>query len=854
MNFIGEHLLPGQLGHFFLLLSLISSIGATVAYFLSVQKSNFYNRGQHLQGALSVNPQWRKLARIFFLTQVVSVFAVFGILFYIINNHFFEYKYAWQHSSLSLEAKYLLSCFWEGQEGSFLLWSVWHCVLGLVVIKKEKEWEAPVMTVVSFVQFCLATMIVGVSIFGLKAGSNPFMLLRNSGVLDNAPAFYDAAGAMRQDYLSMIKDGNDLNPLLQNYWMVIHPPVLFLGFASTLIPFAFAVGGLWTGRFTEWTKAALPWALFSAAVLGLGIMMGAAWAYESLNFGGYWAWDPVENASLVPWLVLVAGIHTLLIYRHTGNALRSTNLFFILSFLLVLYSTYLTRSGDLQDTSVHAFTGEGITTWHLRGFLLVFLVPAFILFFTRYKKIPFIVKEEEGSSREFWMFIGSLVLFLSALLIITMTSVPVINKIIALFSGKEGLFKAYAVGEDAAFAYNRIQIFVAIIIALLSGFGMYLKYKNTGKPAIKKIMVPAIAGLAIGGLIVAIGNINYREYGLGYLSAIWIALVAAIFSLVANGSYIFSGLKANLKRAGGAISHVGFALMLVGILISSSKKETMSYNTTGIFMDFGKESKEKPGENLTLIKGIPTKMGDYMVTYDRDSTHPKKSLWYYHLKFEKDGKESFALSPNAFVNYKGNQGLMANPDAKHYLTHDIFTYITSLPDPSKVKEDTSTFRTEDLRPGDTAFYSRGFVILEDISSTKEVPGIEFGSGDSASVATVKILSKTSSIYTVKPTVINMKGGVYSKPDTVIQESLVLQLQKVEGGKVTLGLKESDSVMQYVTLKAYKFPFINVLWIGTILMVIGFFISMAWRIQTNRKKSGEKVQETRTQPVVEEITG
>ncbi|HEU0112825.1 MAG TPA: cytochrome c biogenesis protein CcsA [Flavisolibacter sp.] len=854
MNFIGEHLLPGQLGHFFLLLSLISSIGATVAYFLSVQKSNFYNRGQHLQGALSVNPQWRKLARIFFLTQVVSVFAVFGILFYIINNHFFEYKYAWQHSSLSLEAKYLLSCFWEGQEGSFLLWSVWHCVLGLVVIKKEKEWEAPVMTVVSFVQFCLATMIVGVSIFGLKAGSNPFMLLRNSGVLDNAPAFYDAAGAMRQDYLSMIKDGNDLNPLLQNYWMVIHPPVLFLGFASTLIPFAFAVGGLWTGRFTEWTKAALPWALFSAAVLGLGIMMGAAWAYESLNFGGYWAWDPVENASLVPWLVLVAGIHTLLIYRHTGNALRSTNLFFILSFLLVLYSTYLTRSGDLQDTSVHAFTGEGITTWHLRGFLLVFLVPAFILFFTRYKKIPFIVKEEEGSSREFWMFIGSLVLFLSALLIITMTSVPVINKIIALFSGKEGLFKAYAVGEDAAFAYNRIQIFVAIIIALLSGFGMYLKYKNTGKPAIKKIMVPAIAGLAIGGLIVAIGNINYREYGLGYLSAIWIALVAAIFSLVANGSYIFSGVKANLKRAGGAISHVGFALMLVGILISSSKKETMSYNTTGIFMDFGKESKEKPGENLTLIKGIPTKMGDYMVTYDRDSTHPKKSLWYYHLKFEKDGKESFALSPNAFVNYKGNQGLMANPDAKHYLTHDIFTYITSLPDPSKVKEDTSTFRTEDLRPGDTAFYSRGFVILEDISSTREVPGIEFGSGDSASVATVKILSKTSSIYTVKPTVINMKGGVYSKPDTVIQESLVLQLQKVEGGKVTLGLKESDSVMQYVTLKAYKFPFINVLWIGTILMVIGFFISMAWRIQTNRKKSGEKVQETRTQPVVEEITG
>ena len=852
MNFIGEHLLPGQLGHFLLLLSLIASLGATVAYFLSVQKSGFYNRSTNNGGgALTVNARWRQLARIFFITEAVSVFAVFGILLYIINSHQFEYKYAWQHSSLSLEAKYLLSSFWEGQEGSFLLWSVWHCVLGLIVIWREKEWEAPVMTVVSFVQLCLATMVLGVSIFGLKAGSNPFMLLRNSGVLDNAPVFYDMTGGIRQDYLSMIRDGNDLNPLLQNYWMVIHPPVLFLGFASTIIPFAFAIGGLWTRRFTEWTKAALPWALFSAAALGLGIMMGAAWAYESLNFGGYWAWDPVENASLVPWLVLVAGVHTLLIYRHTGHALRSTNLFFILAFVLVLYSTYLTRSGDLQDTSVHAFTGDGITKWHLRGFFLVFLIPSFALFFARYRQVPHIVKEEEGSSREFWMFIGSLVLFLSSLLIISMTSIPVINKLAELFTGKEKTFKPFAVQEDVAFAYNRIQIFVAIIIGLLSGFGMYLKYKSTGRPFLKKLIAPAIAGLVIGGLILAFGNINYRDHGLGYLGAIWLALVAAVYAVIANGTYIFIGFKGNLKRAGGAIAHLGFALMLVGILISSSKKETLSHNTTGIFMDFGKDSKEKSGENLTLIKGIPTKMGEYTVTYDRDSAHPKKQLWYYHLKFEKDGKESFTLAPNAFVNYKGNEGLMANPDAKHYLTHDIFTYITSLPDPSKVREDTTSFKTSELSTGDTLFYSKGFLVLENISSTKEIPGVRFGASDSASIATVKVFSKTSSIYTVKPTVINMKDEVFSKPDTVIQESLVLQLQKVNGQKASIGVKESDAVMQYVTLKAYKFPFINALWLGTILMVIGFLISMAWRIQANRQKAASKEPAARHKKVMEE---
>ena len=354
MNYFGEHLLPGKLGHFFLLLSLITSLGAAVCYFLSVQRSSFMNRSG-VNGPLTVNPVYRKLGKIFFITQAFSVFAVFGILFYLISNHYFEYKYVWQHSCLSLEPKYLLSCFWEGQEGSFLLWSIWHCVIGLIFIWREKTWEAPVMTIVSFAQLMLATMIIGVTVFGNSFGSNPFVLLRNTDVLNNAPAFFDMAGQMRQDYMTLIKDGNDLNPLLQNYWMVIHPPVLFLGFASAIIPFAFAVGGLWTRRFSEMTKPALPWALFSAGILGLGIMMGAAWAYESLNFGGYWAWDPVENASLVPWLVLVAGIHTLVIYRHTGNALRATNLFFILGFLLAIVS----RKTGVNSQEWKLFVGTG---------------------------------------------------------------------------------------------------------------------------------------------------------------------------------------------------------------------------------------------------------------------------------------------------------------------------------------------------------------------------------------------------------------------------------------------------------------------------------------------------------------
>ncbi|HEY0040325.1 MAG TPA: cytochrome c biogenesis protein CcsA [Flavisolibacter sp.] len=832
MNYIGEHLLPGKLGHFFLLLSFISSIGATISYILSVQKGKKLTTGnwQDLANDRSSN-QWKKLGRIFFIMEVISVFAVFAILYYIISNHYFEYKYVWQHSSKSLEPEYLLSCFWEGQEGSFLLWSIWHCVLGLIIIWKEKEWEAPVMAVVAFTQILLATMLLGFD--GLHMGSNPFILMRNSGLLDNAPAFYDPAGAMRQDYLSLITDGNDLNPLLQNYWMVIHPPVLFLGFASTIIPFAFAISGLWTKKFSAWTKPALPWTLFSAAVLGTGIMMGAAWAYESLNFGGYWAWDPVENASLVPWLILVAGLHTLVIYRHTGNALRTTFLFLILSFLFVLYSTYLTRSGDLQETSVHAFTGEGITKWHLRIFLLLLALPAFGFFFQRYKNIPFIAKEEEASSREFWMFIGSLVLFLSALLIITMTSIPVFNKVISLFSGNDKTFAPLAMGEDSAYSYNQIQIFVAIILGLATGFGMYLKYKSTGKPFIKKLLVPLIIGLTAGVLVVYFGEVNYREKTAGYMVAIWIALVAAIFSLVANAGYIFTGLKTNLKRAGGAISHVGFATLLVGILISSSKKEILSWNTSGIFMDFGKDSKEKAGENLTLIKNMKTDMGKFWVTYAKDSVNPEKPLWYYHLKFDrKDGKEAFTLTPNAFVNYKNQQGLMANPDAKHYWNYDIFTYITSLPDPAKNK-DTSSFKAINTKVGDTVWYSKGFAVVKDVQSFRNIPNVQLTEKDSASVVTLDVFAKTGSRYESKPILINRAGQSFTETDTLAAESLVLQLNKVDGQNIELGLKESDAVMQYVTLKAYKFPFINLVWGGTILTVIGFLVSMFYRRQQSK---------------------
>jgi cytochrome c-type biogenesis protein CcmF len=823
MDYIGEHLLPGQLGHFFIVLSLVASLIATFSYFKSAQSKNDADASY-----------WKKLARYAFLIEIVSIFAIFSILFYIISNHHFEYKYAWQHSSRSLEVKYLLACFWEGQEGSFLLWSIWHCVLGAILIRTSKKWEAPVMTVVSFAQVCLATMLAGIYVFGWKMGSNPFILLRDSGVLDNAPALHingDITQGLRQDFMLSIKDGNDLNPLLQNYWMVIHPPVLFMGFASTVVPFAFVIAGLWKKKFGEWTKPGLPWALFSAAVLGVGIMMGAMWAYESLTFGGYWAWDPVENASLVPWLVLISGIHTTLIYKHTGHSLRATHLFFILSFGFILYSTFLTRTGVLGETSVHAFTGEGSNLFiHLLAIMAIALIPAFVLFLSRYREIPSIQKEENSSSREFWMFIGSLVFFLSALVIIGITSIPVYNKI---FGSK------IAPPEKAEFIYNQIHVFVAIIIAVLTAVTQYLKYKETTtKYFLKKIVVPTIIAAVIASAVLAFGDVNYRKETYGFMAAIWIAVACSIYAITANAAYIWLGLKGKLKLSGGSISHFGFGLVLLGILISSSKKEVLSNNINGIPAPLDKN--ENPRENLTLVKGLTVDMGKYSLTYEGDSAHPKKQLSFYKVRFKsKDGKEEFVLTPNSFVNYKGNAGLMSNPDARHYWNHDVFTYITSISNPDK-QQDTVSFKPTTMKTGDSVFYSSGFIVLKEVKKTTDsLPEELFGKDGSLQQAQLKIYSKTGTSYSISPKLAIAKGEILALPDTVLAESLVVQLQKVNpDNSIVLGVKESGAVMDYITIKAYKFPFIGLLWGGVIITAIGIIISMVRRIQLNRISGSE----------------
>lgn len=829
-KFIGESLLPGQIGQLLMIFSFVSALFSIYSY-LQVNKFELKDMQQSLS--------WRKLARIGYTLHAFAIVGVFLTLFYIIQNHLFEYTYAYSHSSKGLKAKYLLSCFWEGSEGSFLLWTFWHAVLGFFVLAKGREWESRVMVILLFVQAILVSLQLGIYIGDIKIGASAFTLLRNEM---EAPILKQA------NYLEFITDGNGLNVLLQNYWMVIHPPVLFLGFGVALFPFAYALAALWKGDFKSWINPALRWSLATGAILGAGIMMGGAWAYESLNFGGYWAWDPVENASLVPWLIVISGIHTLIVYKATGRSLKITLVFFILQYFLVWYSTFLTRTGILGDTSVHSFTGEGSSMkWHLIIAMALLLGWGIVLLAKQWKRMPQIAGEEAASSREFWMLIGSIVLLMSSAQIITMTSLPVWSPLVKAISGVD-----FAPPADVVTYYNNIHVWAAILVAAFSASAQFFKYKRTAdmKGFWRSNGLMFLVSILISIAICYSWDISQIQYVL--------FLVFSMYALIANLVYLFTAQKANLKRAGGSITHIGFAMMLLGILFSGYKKEVISKDISGKVLNFGKETfeenREESRNNVMLYRNTSIPMGEYIVTYLGDSVDTKNDppLTYFKVRFEKldsltgQPEESFTLYPNSFVNPKGQEGLSSNPAAKHFWNKDIFTYVNSI---SKRDTDSATFHSVEIYKGDSIYVDNGYFVLDSIGGAIKHPEYKGDEGYDAAVAFnfsgYDISGKLGSLQPVFFVKGNSTGTLV---DSLNALGTHIRIESVNPDKnsFTVGIKQRAQQDDYIVIKTLVFPLIGLLWLGLFVMVFGFFVSLYARRERKplpQKSVIEKMQQS-----------
>ncbi len=808
--FQGEHLIPGHLGQFLIVLAFGSALLSTISYYFSTTADN------------QTVTSWRNLGRISFYVNAFSVAGIGVCLFYIIFNNYFEYHYAWAYSSRTLPVYYIISSFWNGQEGSFWLWTFWQAVLGLILIRKAKSWESPVLTTVALAQALLASMLLGVELFGLRIGSSPFILLRDAV---EGPIF------SRPDYLKYITDGSGMNPLLQNYWMVIHPPTLFLGFASMVVPFAYAIAGLWQRRYRDWVQPALSYSLFAVMVLGTGIIMGAFWAYESLNFGGYWAWDPVENASIIPWLTLIGAVHVLIVFKNTGHSYFTATFLVLISYVLVLYASFLTRSGILGETSVHAFTDLGMSA-HLIADVLIFLAIMVWMLASRWKELPITKKDEETYSREFWLFVGSVFLALSCFHLVLVTSIPVWNKLFGTHM---------APPTDPVKHYNVIQASFAVVIMLLTGFTQFLKYKKTdsGKFFIRAVMYLVLSAV-ISAVIIYASGVYHLHFVFGMV------VFAAVYTVMSNANVLASAFKGRLKLAGSAIAHIGFGLILIGAVISAGTQKIASVNDTGIIEVQGFEKASNPRENIMLYKNRAVQMGAYQVTYVGDSLVPPNHYFKVNYKrFNNDGKvaEEFVLKPNSQANPK--MGLVSSPDTRHYLLHDLYTHVTAAPirdeiegnsGPGHVESDAADDRNYDaptvheVAIGDTIPYRDGYMILRGVNKKPKIQKIPLDDNDIAVGAQLEVVSGGRS-YLSEPVFMIKGGNTFDFARKVDDAGLKLRFTKIipEKNKLEITVyQQPENKRPYIVMRAIDFPYINFFWSGTIIMVIGFLISILRR--------------------------
>lgn len=826
----------GNFGHLMTIVAFVSALVTAYAY------------SQYFQSNEIEKTSWRNFSRISFYIHGISSVLIAFSLFEIIYNHRFEYFYAYSHSSKALPIHYMISSFWEGQEGAFILWIFWNVMLGLTLIHTNKFWEAPVMVVFALVQAFLVSMILGVQIGDLKLGSSPFILLRDATI---APIF-----ELNPDFIP--QDGTGLNPLLQNIWMVIHPPTLFLGYASTLVPFAFLIGGLVTKRYAEWIRPALPWAIFSAMILGMGIIMGAYWAYVTLNFGGYWNWDPVENAVYVPWLILVASIHTMITFKKSSTALKTSIVLVILTFILVLYATFLVRSGVLGDSSVHSFTDLGLSG-QLLIYLLFFSFVAIFLAVRAWKHIPTSEKEASVYSREFWVFIGATTLSLMAFQVILPTSIPVWNAVVESFGGISNM----APPADQIEFYTRFQLWFAVALAMLTAVGQFFWWQKIDKKALKDaLLTPYIISVLLASTIIVLGKVYDWKY--------IILVLAGTFTIVANSFILIKILKkSTFKLAGGSLAHIGLGMILIGIMFSSGYSDVISINMSGLTYSNSWED-ELNKEHVLLWINKPTQMKDYKVIYRGRQKKvvgvpdyvPAKILEstgvvneavaledfqdyfkkgetvkivleendYFQIDYLQDDVKQFSLNPMSQFN-AGMGGLISSPDSKIYLDKDLYTYVAAMNDHED--PDWKADEIYEVKPGDQ-FHVADFVTYFDGAEVlKEIEGYALQDGDIAVKANLRILD-----YDVEklmsPTFIIRNNQVGKLAVTDEELGLKISLENILPEQNKFVFKVNQYQKDYVVMKAIVKPYINILWIGTIIMLIGFNVAMFRRFDEFKK--------------------
>lgn len=785
-----------MIGNVLIIISLIASMLSMFNYYKSYKGFNTL-----------------KNARLFYHSMTISIVLSSAFLLYAILTHQYQFKYVFEHSNADLSTGLLISSFFAGQEGSLLLWLLFTSLIGLILINvtsKNKELESSVMLIytlaVSFLIIMLTPMMKSpfqylwsqpafietkyfsqqyINLPAIKhflmndPNSNKQFININSDLLSNL----NLIGIHFEQFL--IK-GKGLNPLLQNFWMQIHPPILFIGYAIATVPFAFAVSANMRENFIEWINEIMPWVIAGILILGLGIMIGGYWAYGVLGWGGYWAWDPVENASLIPWILLTAFLHTLLIQKKTqtinknGMYIKTNLILAALSYIFVIYSTFLTRSGVLSDASVHSFADPGKTIYiFLLIYVMAFTVIGLFPVYLNRKKISIVRSTGSIITRESGLFYGAFSLIASATVIAVGTSAPIFGQ---------------SVETDF---YNQMNLPLVIIMCLLIGLSLFLRWQSTDKVDLFKSIMPAIIAATVFTALIA--------FSLGidkYMTLIF--AFSIFFTIIVNFQFLIKSIRLNFLFSGGQFSHIGFAIFLMGVL------------TTGFF------SKSQQAE---LIKGESKKVLNKDLTFLGYNLIENGKKYVFDIRIN-DGESNSIAQPVMYIS-DYNNSMMRDPEIINYLKEDFYISPLSFKEGTAAKNSSiiSLKKGQKQNYGDYEVMFSGFDFPDEIMN-KMVNGEDF------EIDVKLIFSDDAGEYTAIPKMKHVNGekdyGSASMDDIDLKVQLISldvagQVEiavNLNGEETNFEMKQNESI----TIEASIKPFIGLVWSGIVVMAIGLTIA------------------------------
>jgi cytochrome c-type biogenesis protein CcmF len=531
-------------GHLLLVGALIATFGAFAAGLAAARP--VLAGGTDTEELLARRARWLKVAERSLIAALICTAASTVVLLKLLAESSFEVAYVWGHTSSTLALPYKLTALWAGQEGSLLFWALVLLGFSAILIKTQRDRHRDLMPVA----ICVIAITTAVFLYLTVAVASPFQTIWEK--FPEAPAGI------------VPREGAGMNPMLQNPGMIIHPPLLYLGYVGFTLPFAFAIAALVSGHLgPDWMRSTRRWSLVSWLFLGLGIIAGAKWAYVELGWGGYWAWDPVENVSLIPWLTATAYIHSVMIEERRGM-FRVWNLALImLTFLFCIFGTFLTRSGLLS--SVHSFAASDVGKY-FSGFLALAGAATVALIAMRWKELKAEHRIESFFSREAAFLFNNVILVSMAFAVLWGTVYPIISE--------------WTTGEKATVAapyFNTVMLPLGIALFLITALGPVLGWRQANPGSLKRHLgIPAILSLIFGIVLFAFG-VRPLSAVIGFaLSFLVIAVSVVDLGIAARVRKATTGeglawsywvlMRRNGRRYGGYVVHVGMAFLFVGVL------------------------------------------------------------------------------------------------------------------------------------------------------------------------------------------------------------------------------------------------------------------------------------------------